>query len=221
MIPGAEQTFVQFGNGSSCNLRAVIGRPRISIFVTFCFSHTRDKKGLSEPSLSIWRLNSHHYQMALAPEIVIGAIACFICSISGAACLYMNSPRNGDCCTPGPPSLAYVRNPPIDFEEVAIMQASQIEQPEAYIGRQRRAAAGRAINGNVSLSGTAAGSQLPTPQAPPPVPNVPQAAPGRTDVFISPMLGNRIYAPNTAPLAMPYLHRHQLRNYPYAGARVL
>jgi hypothetical protein len=149
--------------------------------------------------------------MPIAPEIIIGAIACILCSISGAACLFMNNAKG-----PG----AHMGNPGLDLEEIAVMQAARIEQLEAYIQRERRAAAAQTLNGNVVLRGVAAGSQQPPPQSPAPSPDSPQAGVAQTAVLI-PQPGYAAFGTHTPPVMMPYVPRHQLRNYPYAGARIL
>lgn len=107
--------------------------------------------------------------------------------------------------------------PASELEEIAVLQAARIKQLEAYIQGERRTAASRALNGNVPQGGTPAGSQH-APQAPAPAANNERQAGVGLTTILMPQIGQGVHAP---PIAMPYLQRHQLRNYPYAGARIL
>jgi len=159
--------------------------------------------------------------MPIGPEIIIGAIACVLCSISGVACLFTNKQDFANFCGCGQRHSAYLGEQVLDLEGIAMMQAARIEQLEAYIHRQSGAAAGRIFIGDV-LQGTAMGAPHAPPQSPAAAAqNGPQAGTGRTNILMPQICGLGGYGRQTATVTMPYLPRHQRSHYPYAGARVL
>jgi len=154
--------------------------------------------------------------MAIGPEIIVGAIACVLCSVSGVACLFANNGDLMNFCGGGRGHPAYIREQVLDLEDIAMMQAARIEQLEAYLQWRTGADAGR------MLQGTAVGVPQATPQSPAAAAQSGlQAGMGRTNILMPPMCGLGGYGRQTPPVTMPYLPRHQLLHYPYAGARVL
>jgi len=74
--------------------------------------------------------------MTIGPEVIIGAVACVVYSISAVACLFANKRDGINFCSRGQPNPAYPGEPVLDFEEITMMEAARIEQLDAYIQRQ-------------------------------------------------------------------------------------
>jgi hypothetical protein len=169
--------------------------------------------------------------MAVGPEIVIGAIACVLCSISGAACLLMNGnhQRGGNCCGPSQENPAYLGRD-LDLQELAMLQAVRIEQLEAYIQRnaqrerqqeQPRRGVHRIFRRRRGAPRQPAAAAAPAAQPVPPANNAPPARPGVTNILIPQTQGLGGITANIPPVQIPYLNPNQLRHYPHAGFRVV
>jgi hypothetical protein len=148
--------------------------------------------------------------MTCAPEVVVGAIACIICSISGLAYLVMNKKKEE-------PPFMYMGEPGLEFDDIGPSPYEQMERLDTYIQRQRRMEAERILNGRL---GGALQPVAPPVSAAVVARNVPQAGMGRTTVVMPQMQGGG-FGHLTPHVNMPYLYGHQLQNYPYAGAQVL
>jgi len=165
--------------------------------------------------------------MTVGPEIIIGAIACFLCSISGATCLLMNGNQAGaNCCGAKPENPAYLGRD-LDLEELAMLQAVRIEQLEAYVQRnfqreRQQRAQRRGVRTIFRRRGGTPQQRAATPApAGPPDNNIPPGRPGVTNILIPQTQGLGGITPDIPQVQFPYLNPNQLRHYPHAGFRVI
>lgn len=169
----------------------------------------------------------------VAPELVLGCIGCLICSVCSLFCLSTQmGGRNkanglpGALCGGGPPQQ-YDRTGMLqqnsEMEELAIEQADRANRLEAYIQRQRTAAAENILNRRAPLAPAAPGAQQPAPAAasnppataPPALPLASRIPAGRP-VMLYPGNGQAMFQ-SMPPMGAPY----RMNQNPYAGSPIL
>src|SRR5208282_3448666 len=113
----------------------------------------------------------------VAAELVWGGVGCLICSVCTFFCCLASQmeSRNkanglpGPLCCRGGPEQQYERNgmsqQTSEMEAFAIEQADRANRLEAYIQRQRTAAAENILNGQTPATAPAPAVQQPAPAA--------------------------------------------------------
>jgi hypothetical protein len=146
--------------------------------------------------------------MTCGPECIIGSIACVLCSITGIACFISKKKRATE---PSP----YFVGDPTDLENYPESPDQVAARLDDYIQRRRGEEAEKALQRQMGVN-RAAGQ----PQQDP----VPSGGGGwAAGVPRTTMLLPHVRGPGGGPaqVNIPYLQRHQLRHYPYAGAQVI
>ena len=162
----------------------------------------------------------------VAAELVLGGIGCLICSIFCCLATQMQSRNRVDglpgapCCAGGPPKQ-YERNGMLqqnsEMEGIAIEQADRANRLEAYIQRQRTAAAENILNRQRPAAAEAQPHPAPAPPAAA-APTLPWAnrIPAGRPVMLQPGNSQAMFRP-MPPMMAPY----QMNQSPYAGTPIL
>jgi len=169
----------------------------------------------------------------IPPELIWGGVGCLICSVCSILCLttqmegrnQANGLPAGPCCGGSPSQYQRTgmlqQNP--EMEEFAIEQADRANRLEAYIQRQRTAAAENILNGQAPGATAASVVQQPAPTAaanppPPTAPAFPLAnrIPAGRPVMLYPSNGQAMFR-SMPPMISPY----QMNQSPYGGTPIL
>jgi hypothetical protein len=145
--------------------------------------------------------------MTCGPECIIGSIACVLCSITGIACFISRKKR---ATAPSP----YVMGDPMDIENDPESPDEVAARLDDYIQRRRVEEVEKALQRQMGVNPGGQADKGPVPSA---------AGGWAAGVPRTTMLLPQVRGPGGMPgqMNIPYLQRHQLRHYPYAGAQVI